>query len=431
MPIPIVLLEPLVCQYTQAFRRVFSRPQFQHFVTVLLGLLASPERRTLRGLLQPTVGTRSLSAVSRFLSAAPWIPGRLAQAWVARFRQQLLPLIQAERQRLRAQRSGRRGRPPRPRVPAFLIFDDSTIAKHVQGKPPRCMQGVGQHYSTTQRKVVEGHSLVAGLLVVLGRRCPLVLRLYRQKRVAQAEGKPFRSKVELVTEAIGEFQPLAGTVTHVLVDAWYTCRGVWRAAAERGFLFTGGLRTNRWLRLAGPEGWRKVRLSTYVAGLQPQDFVPVDWRGRTMAAHLVRTYVYHLGACQVLVVKERPQAAADTARCYVTSDLKADVAAVAGYAAQRWDIETWLEDTKRLLGLDHYQVTSDIAMERYWHLVACCYLYLDELRAQLIAEGRLHATIGDALRYHQKARRQPFLQWLRNEFSAGATPHQVEQLLAA
>lgn len=431
MPIPIVLLEPLVCHYTEGFRRVFSRPQFQHFVTVLLGLLAAPERRTLRGLLQPTVGTRSLSAVSRFLSEAPWVPSDLVRVWVARFRRQLLPLIQAEREHLRAQRPRRRGRPPQPQVPAFVIFDDSTIPKHVQGKPPRCMQGVGQHYSTTQRQVVQGHSLVVGLLMVLGRRCPLVLRLYRQKRVAEAEGKPFRSKVEIVTEAVQDFKPLPGTVTHVLVDAWYTCRAVWRAAAARGFLFTGGLRTNRWLRIGGPEGWRKVRLSVYVAALQPQDFVPVVWRGQTVAAHLVRTYVYRLGACQILVAKDRPEAPADTARCYVTSDLNADVAAVARYAAQRWDIETWFEDTKRLLGLDHYQVTSASAVERYWHLVACCYLYLDELRAQLAAEGRSKATIGDALRHHQQARRRPFLEWLSDQFNAGATAHEVDQRLAA
>lgn len=431
MPIPIVLLEPLICHYAEAFRRLFSRPQFQHFVTVLLGLLARPERRNLRGLLQPTAGTRSLSAVSRFLSEAPWEARELARAWVTRFRRQLLPLIQAERQRLRARRPRQRGRPPQPRVPAFVIFDDSTIPKHVQGKSPRCMQGVGRHYSTTERKVVQGHSLVAGLLVVLGRRCPLVLRLYRQKGVAEAQGRPYCSKVELVTQAIRDFTPLPGTVTHVLVDAWYTCRAVWHAAAARGFLFTGGLRTNRWLRLPGPQGWRKVRLSAYVAGLQAQDFVPVVWRGQPMVAHLVRTYVYHLGACQVLVVKEHSEAAADTARCYVTSDLHADAATVAGYAAQRWDIETWFEDTKRLLGLDHYQVTSVGAVERYWHLVACCYLYLDEVRAQLVAKGLWQATIGDALRHHQQARQRPFLEWLRNQFSAGATAHDVEQRLAA
>lgn len=430
MPMPIVLLEPLLRQYTESFRSVFSRPQFQHFVTVLLGLLAAPERRTLRGLLQLLVGARSLSALSRFVAEAPWNPGDLARAWVARFRQQLLPLIQAERERLRAQWPRRPGRPPRPRVHAFTIFDDSNIPKHVQGKPGRCMQGVGHHYSTTMQKVVQGHSLVAGLLVVLGRRCPLMLSLYRQKKVAQAQGAPFRSKVDLVSEAIRDLKPIPGTVTHILVDAWYTCRTVWRAAAARGFLFTGGVRTNRWLRVAGPEGWHKVRLSTYVAGLQPQDFVPVPWRGRTMVAHLVRTYVYHLGACQVLVVKESLETPSGKVRCYVTSDLDADVTTVASYAAQRWDIETWFEDTKRLLGLDHYQVTSTRAVVRHWHLVACCYLYLDEVRAHLIAEGRSHATIGDALRHQQSAHRRSLLEWFNEQFKAGASPVVVEQLLA-
>ena len=82
-----------------------------------------------------------------------------------------------------------------------------------------------------------------------------------------------------------------------------------------------------------------------------------------------------------MVIKENPQAA--PARSWATSDLEADVATVASYAAQRWDIETWIEDTKELLGLDHYQLISADSVVRFWYLVCCCYLYLDEVRAQL------------------------------------------------
>lgn len=431
MPVPIICIGVTLHHYAGAFRALFSRPQFQHFVTVLLGLLAGPERRTLRGLQRCVPGTHSLSALSRFLAEAPWEPGDLVRAWLVRFRQQLLPQIQAECERQRIQRPRRPGRPPRPRIHAFAIFDDSTMAKHVQGEPERCMQGVGCHYSTTLRKIVEGHSLVAGLWVLLGRRCPLVLRLYRQKAVAEAEGVPFQSKVDLVAEAIRDLRPIPGTVTHILVDAWYTCRVVWREAVTRGFLFTGGLRTNRWLRLAQPDGWRRVQLSSYVAELRPQDFVPVLWRGRWVFAHLVRTFVYRLGACQVLVVKESRGTPPEKARCWATSDLDADVATVVGYAAQRWDIETWFQDTKRLLGLDHYQLTSAKAVERFWHLVACCYLYLDEVRAGLVADGQEGATIGDALRHQQQNHRRLLFEWLEQQFKAGLSSTTVERLLAA
>jgi hypothetical protein len=248
-----------------------------------------------------------------------------------------------------------------------------------------------------------------GLLQLLGRRCPLPSMLYRQQAVAQAEGVAFQSKVDLVIAAVKALVPVPSTSTHILVDSWYTCRRLWRKALERGFAITGGIKTNRWLRLPDPERpgcCRKVRLSQYLAELAPEDFVTVPWRGRQVVAHLVRAFIYKLGGCQVLVVKEHLDAPAERARCWATSDLRADAATVASY-----------------------QVTS--AVIRFCHLVACCYLYLDELRAGLVAQGQAGATIGDALRYQQPGQYHVLLDWLREQFTQGPTVTEVAALLAA
>src|SRR6266511_292048 len=434
MPIPIICLESTLRQYAEAFRQSFTWPQFQHFVTVLLGLVLAPERRTLSGLLSRVAGVAFLSALSRFFSQAPWSTEKLAQAWLRRFRQQLAPAVQAEHARQGAQQPRRRGRCKSTQVTAFAIFDDTTMAKHLQGETDKRMAGVGQHYSSTAGQVVQGHSLVVGLLEVLGRRCPLPPMLYRQQAVAQTEGVAFQSKVDLVIAATQALVPVPGTSTHILVDSWYSGRRLWRTALGRGFTITGGIRSNRWLRLPDPQRpgcRRKVRLSQYLSELAPEDFVTVPWRGRQVATHLVRTLVYRLGACQVLVVKEHPDALTESARCWATSDLKADLATVASYGAQRWDIETWIEDAKELLGLDHYQVTWAEGVVRFCHLVASCYLYLDEVRAELVSQGQIGATIGDALRYQQKGQYHPLLEWLREQFTQGHSVDYVEALLAA
>lgn len=434
MPVPIVCVDATLRQFAAAFGPLLTRPQVVHFVTVLLGLLQAPERRTLSGLRRGVAGAKSLSALSRFVATAPWSPAALAAAWQARFRQQLAPQIQAEHARQRAARPRRRGRPRRTQVTAYVSLDDSPIKKHPQGQTGRRMQGVGRHFSTVAKGVVTGHSLVAGVLTVLGRRCPLPPRMYRQRAVADAEGAPFRSKVDLAIVAVRHLVPLPGAATHVLVDSWYTCHRLWRATLARGFAITGGLKRNRWLRLpdpTAPTGVRRERLSAYLAGLSAADFVPVAWRGRRVAAHLVRTFVYKLGACQVLVVKERPEAAPESARCWATSDLAADAATVAGHAAARWDVEVYLEDSKELLGVDHYQLTDAAAIERFWHLVACAYLYLDERRATLVAAGRPEATLGDALRAEQAVHRRHLLGWLHTQFQHGVSVDEVHQLLAA
>ena len=86
--------------------------------------------------------------------------------------------------------------------------------------------------------------------------------MYRQRTVCEAEGVVFASKVDIMAEMIRTFEPVADTVTHVLLDSWYTSKRIWRVARERGFLITSGLRCNRSLRIddsEAPQGWRWQR----------------------------------------------------------------------------------------------------------------------------------------------------------------------------
>jgi hypothetical protein len=103
-------------------------------------------------------------------------------------------------------------------VTGYLIVDDS-ISLKVKG---RKMQGLGRHYSHPEGRVVTGHCLFSGLYVLLGRRCPLLPRLYRQKVVYEQEGVPFQSKIDLAVQEIEQFEPVAGSHTHVLMDSGYT-----------------------------------------------------------------------------------------------------------------------------------------------------------------------------------------------------------------
>ncbi len=79
MPLPIICASDALCQYLALFRAVFSKPQWQYFVTVLRALLQSEDRRTLSGLLRRVVATVSLAGLSRFFARAPWDETCLAQ----------------------------------------------------------------------------------------------------------------------------------------------------------------------------------------------------------------------------------------------------------------------------------------------------------------------------------------------------------------
>ncbi len=203
------------------------------------------------------------------------------------------------------------------------------------------MEGLGVHHSTTQDKRVRGHSLVQSLYVLLGHRCPLAPQLYRQQAACAAEGVPFQSKIDLMEAVIRTFEPVAGTLTHVLLDSWYSAKRLWRAARERGFLITTGLKSNRWLRIAdpsAPNGWRWQRLSDYTATLSASDYVLLKWpKGdEEVYVHVVSTRVRKLYSCQVVIVRQSLDAPLSQVRYWASSDLQASPALLLAHIAARW-----------------------------------------------------------------------------------------------
>jgi len=438
MPIPIVCLDARVRQWAACFRQGFSKPQYQHFVTVLLGLLLCQEARTLSGLRRQVAGGASVASLSRFLAQAPWDEAAVAQAWRARFDTQAAPLVQAERERQRQARPRQVGRPKEPLVIGYLIGDDSTLAKP-KGKK---MEGVGHHYSSTADARVRGHSLVQGLYVLQGRRCPLAPQLYQQKGVCAARMVPFRSKIALMEEQIRTFAPVAGTLTHVLLDSWYGAKSLWKAARDRGFLITTGLKSNRALRVPDPDaacGWRWQQLSDYAAGLTADDFTLLDWprpgddpeQPRQVYIHVVQTRARKLYRCQVIITRPSLDAPAKATRYWASSDLAADVPTLLGHSAARWDVEVFFSDTKDLLGLDQYQLMTTTAIVRFWTLVCAAYTLIEEERARLVQEQQRHVTIGEARRALQHLHYRHLLGWIEHEFHAGADADTLFDRLAA
>ena len=312
MPVPSICLDASLRQFAEAFHACFSRPQYRHFVTVLVGLLQCLEPHTLTGVLRQVVGGPSVASLSRFLSQAPWSAEAVTQTWITRFQAQLAPLVTAEQACQRAAVPKRRGRPRRTEVVGYLIGDDSTMVK----RKGRKMAGLGLHHSTTEGKRVKGHSLVLGMYLVLGRRCPLAPRLYRQRRVCASEGVPFVSKVDLLLDLIRTFVPLPGTRTHVLLDSWYSAKRLWKAARQRGFLITTGVKKNRALRIAdpsAPRGWRWERLKAYAQQLSATDYQRLPWPSQAgedqlVYVHVVSTRVRTLYRCQVIILRETLEA---------------------------------------------------------------------------------------------------------------------------
>jgi hypothetical protein len=428
MPKPIVCLTEELSQYLEFFRSCFSKRQWKYFVTVLLGLIECEERKTMTGMLRVVGEHISLSGFSRFMNKWSWSITSVAVIWQQRFRQRLETLVRAEHGSLKGKLPKRIGRPKKTVVTGYLLFDDS-----VHTKPKgRSMGGLGNHFSNTEKRVVRGHCLLTGLYVLLGQRCPLEPQLYRQKAVCNQEGVAFQSKIDMVVAEIDRFNPVVGTHTHVLVDSWFHCKRVRKAAKELNWDLSGGLKSNRVMRLMAVAGKREwLKLSEYAVRLVREDWQEVTWPseqgGQKMYAHLVSTWVRKLGPTLMLITCHNLDEPLKSVRYWGSTVLELDAQALVDILAVRWQIETFFEYAKDLLGSDDYQVMTAQAVLRFWTLIACLMCFLEEQRA---VNPELWLTCGDVRRNIQHQHRLNLLHWLEDRFKDGCSIQQVCSQLA-
>lgn len=427
----IILQDATLRNYLETFRNQFSVPQWKYFETVLMGLLHCKASKTLSGMLREVAVLVTLSGLSRFLISPAWSVAGLERVRYQQFAQQVEGVVAQAHQQQKAQRVRRRGRPKPTVVTGYLIMDDST---HVKRYYAKTASGLGLHYSTIERKTVPGHSLFQVVYEVEGHQFPLTPQMYCQKAVCEQMKQPFHSKVELSLEVVESFQPLANTHTHVLVDSWYLNKRLWKATKRRGWDITGGLKSNRRLRLEDSQGtvtW--PTLSEFATSLSAEDFQEVNWPSlegsQTVYAYLLRTQVKRLGACQVLIIREKRDDPTSSTRFFATSRLQDTLEQVVATAAKRWTVETLFADFKELMGSDQYQLHSAQAIQRFWALALCLYQFLDSLRQRLQRLENRHVSLGEARAWLLERHEHLQITWICSLAEQGVKPAHIRRIL--
>jgi len=428
---PIIIQEGIFCKYLTALQGAIRPSQWKYFVTVQMGLVHCQASRTLSGLLRSVATWVTVWQLSRFLVSPRWTTETLAKERYRVFAAEVQPLVAAAHAEQRRQRVKRRGRYRATVVTGYLILDDSTHVKRYAQK----MGGQGHHYSSIDKCTMPGHSLFQGLYLVEGRQYPLDPHMYIQKAVCEAEQRPFRSKVDLALEVVNSFLPLPDTHTHVLVDSWYVSKRMWKTVKQRGWDLTGGLKRNRKLRIVNAEGEREwMRVDDFADELSTEQFHAVAWPsqdgGRIVYAHLQRTRIKKLGACQVLIVKPAADAPMEQTRFFITTRLQDTLELVIQAAALRWTVETLFADFKELMGSDHYQLRTAEAIRRFWALGLCLYQFLDGLRHHLQRLKKRQVSLGETLNWLRERQHNQMIDWVCLLSARGVPHHIIQQELA-
>jgi len=177
--------------YLEAFRSQLSAPQWKYFETILMGLLHCDGSKTLSGILRQVAVVVTMSGLSRFLISPAWSVAALEEVRYRQFQAQVQPRIAQAHREQKSRRVRRRGRPHPTVVTGYLIMDDSTHAKRYYQK---IASGLGRHFSSTERKPVNGHSLFQAVYVVEEHQHPLTPVMYCQKAVCSRTGRRFSAR---------------------------------------------------------------------------------------------------------------------------------------------------------------------------------------------------------------------------------------------
>jgi len=146
-----------------------------------------------------------------------------------------------------------------------------------------------------------------------------------------------------------------------------------------------------------------------------------------MYAHLISTWIRKLGPTLLLITCHDLNEPLKTVRYWGSTVMDLDAQALVEALAKRWEIETFFEYDKDLLGSDHYQVMTANAIIRFWTLTACLLCFLEEQRALAPEQG---LTCGDARHRIQEEHRRNLLGWLKAQFQAGVTVDEIGIQLA-
>ena len=144
--------------------------------------------------------------------------------------------------------------------------------------------------------------------------------------------------------------------------------------------------------------------------------------GQKMYAHLIPTWIRKLGPTLLLITCHDLDDPLKSVRYWGSTVLDLDAQALVDILAVRWQIETFFEYAKDLLGSDQYQVMSAQAILRFWTLIACLLCFLEEQRT---VDQDQYLTCGDVRRNIQHQHRLNLLHWLDDRFKQGFSIDQV------
>jgi hypothetical protein len=360
--VPDPILATSLAPWVAAFAGAFTEPSFRSFQQLLVGWILCTARHTVTGVLRAAGATdfKHDTSFHRFFRTARWEPDTVG-----------LLLVQMVAEMLDANE----------RIVTPL---DDTLARHT-GKH---ISAASMHHDpllSTRTKAVFhfGHVwVVLSIVVTISRwdksfALPVLVRLYRSKKVCEQEGRPFFKKTELAAQMIAKLaEALPAWAFHVVADAAYANRSIVKKLPSNVH-FIGRSRLDAALydvpdgkqRMGRPRVKGKRLPSPEARGRSPRRWtrLQAELFGETVTLQVKQFdalwYVVS-GSRLMRFVLVRGWPGHDHDDVFCCTDLELDAAEILRLFCLRWKLEVTFQEAKGRLGFEDPQCRAERAVER-------------------------------------------------------------------
>src|SRR5437764_2840378 len=412
----IVQPAPALETFLESLHLNLSRPQAEHLLHLVDGLLVCDERKTLSALQRQFLDATDPSNWADFLRISPW---SAAEARDSLRRHQVTWLLE------RAQAWGLLN-------VLYINLDDSLGVKDKHTSHIEPVDWFHDHNESTPRQP-RYHKAFCSLECTLRAgdlTATVDLRLYlRDKTVRRLNRhRPperrlhFRSKFRLARDILESLKPLlpAGWTIYVQFDSWYASGGLLKSIHRRGWHAVCALKSNR--KFSGQ------RLPQFGATLRHKRYtrVRVTAADGTTTTYYVRDAVGRLSELpfdvRVIFSKRHPRARSWA--YFMSTDLaRSVVETLRGYGG-RWSCEVVNFYVKTQLGLADFRVRSYEAVDRYVVVVYLAWAYVERRVVQeRSAQVRCY---GDLIRRHREEHAEA---WLTAAFEEAGSTGEIAPVL--
>lgn len=332
----------------------FTLHQWVHFQTMLVSLLITPFKATVRGRSRVLAFGTHRTKHNEFLQHSDELLGKALRFYAMK----LIALLHHAQEVL------------------YVVIDDSKTAK--RGKH---VQAAFRLFDHTTQRFLWGHQFVCVTLRYRGITIPYAIELYRCKADCHKRHLPFRKLTQIAEDLIASLPDFGIKRVYVLADTYYASKQIIRTARGKGFHFVSFLKSNRRLIIDG----RRRSVSKFLK----RSFRKTRkrWISLGKARYATVQQECHLPGIGDVSVVFSQKKGRRTVLPLFTTDRSLTTKEIVAIYRKRWSIEVLFKQTKQYLGLTAYHHRDEHAVRTHLQLVFLAYallthLFLTEQRAQ-------------------------------------------------